>query len=856
MDRTEWAHALHTHVSHAADAPPDCCAHTVLSTTSILDDDTLSAHWEQTTGYLSSHSDASQYAHSVAVAATVAADAYAQAELIYPAPTPTALGAHSALRSTLWRTLILAASTSLLILSALESPAGDNYESDSQISLLPAAKAGLFLLLGADLALNFVAGGGKQVLSHVWSKVHLLVLACLLLDLLAHISIAQFSSTTSSSSSASTTVTTVPQWVSILATVARCARISRPLVLPVFVRRIRRDLKLVARTSLITLFSVGVLLVVALAFAASLGNRLFFGAYSSADSSEEGCGSHFDSLPAALLTLVLVVTRKSSPYIMYPAYTQVSPLGASAFFVAVFAVSVFIVAVVLANGFQEFRAALSRESRRRFVKTRRALMSAFYLLGKSDRRVLDRGISVHAMSAYIAALGPRLSTPGSPKLLSETMDALLRPVRDTESRLDFLLFAQLSDLAALSSLSRVSSQAPRCAFLRRRAWRPLQERISKIMDSRMVQALVVASILAITLYVAVLPDVSASSTQRVQTSRVYGGFLIAFALELAIRAVPPLFWAQAWNVFDVGVVLICASAEVVLIHAAPGALVNRDMGDVVRPLIVFRLLARIRLAQVFLAAVASSALTMGSTLAILIMIMHAFSTLGVELFGGPGKFAGSPVCASTIPDELHFDTFATASSTMFTLLTQAGWPPIISRAQAVAGNGAVWFFIFYLFSAVVIITNLLRTLFVENYEGVAALTSSAANSPAPFPLTPGVSAHISSFPWDAHILSETWAGNDTQPTTLMWWFGGGAQSPDTPSLQNQDDYAATVAYDVGYGRGVGSWGGEGPLGEEEGRDMFWEPITMNDLAMSSSSDLPPSHHPLSGPSGSSSELDS
>ena len=198
-------------------------------------------------------------------------------------------------------------------------------------------------------------------------------------------------------------------------------------------------------------------------------------------------------------------------------------------------------------------------------------------------------------------------------------------------------------------------------------------------------------------------------------------FVAAFTLEMVLKLCTSgrAYFSSYWNRFDF-VVTWCSLLDMAL------EIYGHDT-DFLRALRVARVLRLLRLNPQMkrfegtLAAVSSLVLNLT---AILVLIMCVFALLGMELFGGA---MGSP------PPRTHFDDFASAFVTVFTLTSGEDWNAVF--ASTLEGGtqwslAALYFVPMFLIQNYVLV-NLFVAIICWGWDSVGDPTAESRDPPSP-----------------------------------------------------------------------------------------------------------------------------
>ena len=198
-------------------------------------------------------------------------------------------------------------------------------------------------------------------------------------------------------------------------------------------------------------------------------------------------------------------------------------------------------------------------------------------------------------------------------------------------------------------------------------------------------------------------------------------FVAAFTLEMVLKLCTSgrAYFTSYWNRFDF-VVTLCSLLDMALEFYGHDTDFLRAL-RVARVLRLLRLNPQMKRFEGTLAAVSSLVLNLT---AILVLIMCVFALLGMELFGGE---------MGSLPPRTHFDDFASAFVTVFTLTSGEDWNAVFASTLE---GGAPWSLAALYFVPMFLIQNyVLVNLFVAiicwGWDSVGDPTAEDRKSPSP-----------------------------------------------------------------------------------------------------------------------------
>lgn len=168
-------------------------------------------------------------------------------------------------------------------------------------------------------------------------------------------------------------------------------------------------------------------------------------------------------------------------------------------------------------------------------------------------------------------------------------------------------------------------------------------------------------------------------------------FLAIFVVELVARMIVyrSAFWRDPWSVFDavvVAIALVPASGDLAILRA-------------LRVLRALRLITAVPSIRRVVASLLSAIPSMGSIIALLLLINYVFSVMATKLFGADF--------------EEQFGTLGASFFTFFQIMTLEGWSGEIVRPVMAKYPWAWMFFVPYIILATFMVLNLFIGIIVD-----------------------------------------------------------------------------------------------------------------------------------------------
>lgn len=234
----------------------------------------------------------------------------------------------------------------------------------------------------------------------------------------------------------------------------------------------------------------------------------------------------------------------------------------------------------------------------------------------------------------------------------------------------------------------------------------------RIAEHRHFQNLTLAVILLTAGVVGVETDRDLAARHAALFAAVDAAIQAFFVLEIAIRLLacwPRLsrFFADGWNVFDLGVV-----AASLLPQSGTFAMVAR----LARLLRVTRLVSVFPELRLIVSTMLRSIPSMGHVIMMLALLLYVYGVLGVALFRQR--------------DPEHWGGLGTALLTLFQMLTLEGWVEIQGRVL----DDLPWawvYFASFVFVAVFVVVNLFIAVVINNLESAKLEQQAEADTSSP-----------------------------------------------------------------------------------------------------------------------------
>lgn len=367
------------------------------------------------------------------------------------------------------------------------------------------------------------------------------------------------------------------------------------------------------------------------------------------------------------------------------------------------------------------------------VAERQALLAAFTILDIDG----DRRLSRAEFSRLLGAVRPNVD--------AETVELTFRLIdadrSDTVDRYEFVEAAVA--LMVRVPRARVGEWAPWAT------WRSVH--VGALVEHRAFSAM---CDVAIVMYIILLLLTASGAKWSKGTFAVLDGldvaFIVYFTLEVLLKLVGlsfETFWQDDWNRVDAFVVPLSVATlvlESALQANSTAASAQASAGSSVRALRLLRLLRLGRLFRVFgkvvnstiktkvlLATVSRFGRVMSPMLGVLLMLMYAFSIVGMELMHGsldPNDSASISGCAPLCPS---FATVATSWRTLFQVLLGANWTSLLVEATARDKGSvlpAIFFLCFVTICHVLMLSSLVVALMLEVYDRETEKAARAASA--------------------------------------------------------------------------------------------------------------------------------
>ena len=198
-------------------------------------------------------------------------------------------------------------------------------------------------------------------------------------------------------------------------------------------------------------------------------------------------------------------------------------------------------------------------------------------------------------------------------------------------------------------------------------------------------------------------------------------FTLLFAVECALKliAIGWAYWDQTLNVLDAVIVSLSVLALPFNILALTASDTNFQLLDIVRAVLIFRVLRLVRLMlripgmQELLSTAFKSTHALLNLIGLTIFTTAVYALLGMQLFGG--RF---PADEEELADpRLRFDTFFESTITLFVLITLDNWSNAFYNCmQSSAAWAAVPYIIVWIFFSGFVLTNWYVAVILENFE--------------------------------------------------------------------------------------------------------------------------------------------
>jgi len=214
-----------------------------------------------------------------------------------------------------------------------------------------------------------------------------------------------------------------------------------------------------------------------------------------------------------------------------------------------------------------------------------------------------------------------------------------------------------------------------------------------------------------------------SPTADVEQSRVLQSleivFTAIFASEMAIKLIVNGwgYWDHTLNILDAVIVTLSMFALPFNILALVADAADSDLLDIVRAVLIFRVLRLVRLMlripgmQELIRTAFKSTHALANLVGLTVFMTCVYALLGMQLFGG--RYPENDALAD---DRLRFDTFFQSSVTLFVLLTYDGWSSVTQNTWVSSASWAAMpYVLFWLFFGLVL-TNWYVAVILEGFE--------------------------------------------------------------------------------------------------------------------------------------------
>lgn len=205
--------------------------------------------------------------------------------------------------------------------------------------------------------------------------------------------------------------------------------------------------------------------------------------------------------------------------------------------------------------------------------------------------------------------------------------------------------------------------------------------------------------------------------------QINAGFLIFFTSEVCLKLLglgPQMFWDDAWNRFDVVVIVSSWVASIANVNGVQAA----------------RALRAFRIALILKGSVGKAVRSLASTMvmsiqpsinicALLLLHFSIFAILGMQLFPPPGQNRADQWATNlTRLDEFgqmqqmslsNFHSFGSAMRLLFECMAGKDWKIVMYEVQD-QSSAAFWYFFAHYLLAVFILTNLFVAVIVDGYN--------------------------------------------------------------------------------------------------------------------------------------------
>ena len=218
-----------------------------------------------------------------------------------------------------------------------------------------------------------------------------------------------------------------------------------------------------------------------------------------------------------------------------------------------------------------------------------------------------------------------------------------------------------------------------------------------------------------------------SPTASVDESRVFQAleivFTAVFASEMAMKLVVNGwgYWDHTLNVLDAVIVTLSVFALPFNILALAADAEDSDLLDIVRAVLIFRVLRLVRLMlripgmQELIRTAFKSTHALANLVGLTVFMTCVYALLGMQLFGG--RF---PEADALADERLRFDTFFQSGVTLFVLLTYDGWSSVTQNTWVSSASWAAMpYVLFWLFFGLVL-TNWYVAVILEGFEQAEA----------------------------------------------------------------------------------------------------------------------------------------